>query len=90
MEVESMKEEGKICQIQAAIICEKDSHKGIVIGKGGQMLKKIGSAARKDIEEMLEMQVNLKIFVKVRKDWRDSDYLLRNFGYDQKDITDGD
>ena len=54
------------------------------------MLKKIGSAARKDIEEMLEMQVNLKIFVKVRKDWRDSDYLLRNFGYDQKDITDGD
>ena len=90
VEVESMKEEGKICQIQAAIICEKDSHKGIVIGKGGQMLKKIGSAARKDIEEMLEMQVNLKIFVKVRKDWRDSDYLLRNFGYDQKDITDGD
>lgn len=85
--VETMQEIDKICHIDAAITCEKDSHKGIIIGKGGLMLKKIGSAARKDIEEMLEMQVNLKIFVKVRKDWRDSDYLLRNFGYNQKDIT---
>ena len=60
---------------------------GIIIGKGGQMLKKIGSEARREIEEMLEMQVNLKIFVKVRKDWRDSEHLLRNFGYNQKDIS---
>ena len=85
--VESMQEADKICHIDAAIVCEKDSHKGIIIGKGGQMLKKIGSEARREIEEMLEMQVNLKIFVKVRKDWRDSDHLLRNFGYNQKDIS---
>lgn len=86
--VESMKQEGKICQIDASIICEKDSHKGIVIGKGGSMLRKIGSEARQEIEQMLEMQVNLKIFVKVRKDWRDSDHLLKNFGYNPKDISD--
>lgn len=86
--IESMKERGKICHIDAVIICEKDSHKGIIIGKGGQMLKKIGSSARREIEEMLEMQVNLKLWVKVKKDWRDSDYLLKNFGYDQKDISD--
>ena len=85
--IESMKEEGRICHIDAAITCERDSHKGIIIGKGGQMLKRIGSEARKDIEDLLEMQVNLKVFVKVRKDWRDSDYLLRNFGYDAKDIS---
>ena len=85
--VESMQEADKICHIDAAIVCEKDSHKGIIIGKGGQMLKKIGSEARREIEEMLEMQVNLKIFVKVRKDWRDSEHLLRNFGYNQKDIS---
>ena len=82
-----MREEGKICQIEASIICEKDSHKGIIIGKGGSMLKQIGSAGRKDIEEMLEMQVNLKIFVKVRKDWRDSERLLLNFGYNQRDVA---
>ena len=85
--IESMKERGKICHIDAVIACEKDSHKGIIIGKGGQMLKKIGSAARREMEEMLEMQVNLKLWVKVKKDWRDSDYLLKNFGYDQKDIS---
>lgn len=85
--IESMKERGKICHIDAVIVCEKDSHKGIIIGKGGQMLKKIGSAARREIEEMIEMQVNLKLWVKVKKDWRDSDYLLKNFGYDQKDIS---
>ena len=85
--IESMKERGKICHIDAVIVCEKDSHKGIIIGKGGQMLKKIGSAARREIEEMLEMQANLKLWVKVKKDWRDSDFLLKNFGYDQKDIS---
>lgn len=78
---------GRICHIEAAIVCERDSHKGIIIGKGGQMLKKIGTEARKEIEEMLEMQVNLQLFVKVKKDWRDSDYLLKNFGYNPKDIS---
>lgn len=83
--VESMKERGKICHIDATIICERDSHKGIIIGKGGGMLKKIGSSARPEIEELLEMQVNLQLWVKVKKDWRDSDYLLKNFGYDPKE-----
>ncbi|MCM1187881.1 MAG: GTPase Era [bacterium] len=84
--IESMKEKGKICHIEATVICEKESHKGIIIGKGGQMLKKIGSAARPDIEKLLEMQVNLQLWVKVKKDWRDSDYLLKNFGYNPKEI----
>lgn len=82
--VESMKERGKICHIEATIVCERNSHKGIIIGKGGGMLKKIGSAARPEIEELLEMHVNLQLWVKVKKDWRDSDYLLKNFGYDPK------
>ena len=77
---------GHIMDIDATIVCERDSHKGIIIGKGGAMLRKIGSLARKDIEEMLEMQVNLKLWVKVKKDWRDSDFLIKNFGYDKKDI----
>lgn len=72
--------------IDATIICERDSHKGIIIGKGGQMLKKIGSQARYDIENMLEMKVNLKLWVKVKKDWRDSDFLMKNFGYNKKDL----
>ncbi|MGN0400876.1 MAG: GTPase Era [Acetatifactor sp.] len=84
--IESMKERGNICHIEATIICERESHKGIVIGKGGSMLKKIGTSARKDIEDMLEMQVNLKLWVKVRKDWRDSDTMLKNFGYNPKEI----
>ncbi|MCR5404427.1 MAG: KH domain-containing protein [Butyrivibrio sp.] len=75
-----------IMDIDATIICEKDSHKGIVIGKGGSMLKKIGSAARKDIEEMVGCQVNLQLFVKVRRDWRDDRFQMKNFGYDYKDL----
>lgn len=71
-----------IMDIDATIICEKDSHKGIVIGKGGTMLKKIGTAARKDIEELLQCQVNLQIWVKVRKDWRDDKTQMKSFGYD--------
>ena len=88
--VESMKERGSICDIEATIICERDSHKGIIIGKGGQMLKKIGSQARPEIEDMLEMKVNLQLWVKVKKDWRDSDILLKNFGYNPKDIEMGE
>ncbi len=71
-----------IMDIDATIICEKDSHKGIVIGKGGTMLKKIGVAARKDIEDLLQCQVNLQIWVKVRKDWRDDKTQMKSFGYD--------
>ncbi len=86
--IEKMKERpgGKVVDIEATIICERDSHKGIIIGKGGVMLKKIGSAARFEIERMMEMKVNLQIWVKVRKDWRDSDLFIKNFGYDKKEI----
>lgn len=79
--VEKMKWRGNIVDIEATIICEKESHKGIVIGKQGSMLKKIGMSARKDIENMLEKKVNLQLWVKVKKDWRDSDFFLKNFGY---------
>lgn len=72
--------------IDATIICERDSHKGIIIGKGGAMLKKIGTNARFEIERMLEAKVSLKLWVKVKKDWRDSDFMMKNFGYDKKDI----
>lgn len=86
--IDTMKErpDGRIVDIEAMIICERDSHKGIIIGKQGAMLKKIGSAARFEIERMLEQKVNLKLWVKVKKDWRDSDYLIKNFGYDKKEI----
>ncbi len=86
--IDTMKErpDGRIVDIEATIICERDSHKGIIIGKQGAMLKKIGSAARFEIERMLEQKVNLKLWVKVKKDWRDSDYLIKNFGYDKKEI----
>lgn len=83
--IESMKFSKKIVDIDATIICEKDSHKGIIIGKGGAMLKKIGSLARPEIEDLLEQHVNLQLWVKVKKDWRDSDYLIKNFGYDPKE-----
>ena len=77
---------GKIVDIDATIICERDSHKGIIIGKQGAMLKKIGSNARYELEQMLELKVNLKLWVKVKKDWRDSDFLVKNFGYDKKKL----
>ena len=67
--------------IEATIICERDSHKGIIIGKQGSMQKKIGSTARYEIEQMLGCKVNLQLWVKVKKDWRDSDFLIKNFGY---------
>ena len=72
--------------IDATIICERDSHKGIIIGKQGQMLKKIGSRARLEIEDFLQTKVNLKLWVKVKKDWRDSDFLLKNFGYNKNHL----
>lgn len=78
--------DGRITDIEATIICERDSHKGIIIGKNGAMLKKIGSNARYEIERLIEGKVNLQLWVKVKKDWRDSDYLIKNFGYDKKEI----
>ncbi|SHI98292.1 GTPase Era [Parasporobacterium paucivorans] len=86
--IESMKSrpKGGITDIEATIVCEKDSHKGIIIGKKGEMLKKIGTNARFEIEKTLDRKVNLQLWVKVKKDWRDSDFLLKNFGYNKKDI----
>ena len=84
--IDQMKMRNKVMHIDATIICERDSHKGIIIGKQGNMLKKIGSTARFEIERMLECKVNLKLWVKVKKDWRDSDFLIKNFGYDKKEI----
>ncbi len=83
--IEKMKRRGDLTDIEATIICEKDSHKGIIIGRQGAMLKKIGTQARKDIEAMLDGRVNLQLWVKVKKDWRDSEFLLKNFGYNQKE-----
>lgn len=81
--IDSMKFEKNLCRIDATIVCEKDSHKGIIIGKQGAMLKKIGSLARPEIEDMLECKVFLQLWVKVKKDWRDSDFLIKNFGYNE-------
>lgn len=83
--IERMKFGKKLVEIDATIICERDSHKGIIIGKQGTMLKKIGSTARFEIEKMLEQKVNLQLWVKVKKDWRDSDFLLKNFGYNRSE-----
>lgn len=83
--IDMMQYKKNLVDIQATIICERDSHKGIIIGRQGAMLKKIGTLARKDIEDLVERQVNLKLWVKVKKDWRDSDYLLKNFGYNPKE-----
>ena len=81
--IDRMKMEKHVMHIDATIICERDSHKGIIIGKQGSMLKKIGSTARYEIERMLDCKVNLKLWVKVQKNWRDSDFLMKNFGYRQ-------
>ncbi len=86
--IEKMKQRKgqKMMDIEATIVCERDSHKGIIIGKSGSMLKKIGSNARFEIEKMLEEKVNLQLWVKVKKDWRDSDILMKNFGYKKDDL----
>ena len=73
-----------IYDIEATIVCERDSHKGIIIGKQGSMLKKIGTNARYEIDQQLDTKVNLQIWVKVRKDWRDSELLMKNYGYKQE------
>ena len=81
--IDRMKERpgGTMVDIDATIVCERDSHKGIIIGKQGVMLKRIGTDARKEIELLFEYRVNLKLWVKVKKDWRDSDFLIKNYGY---------
>lgn len=81
--IDRMKErpDGGLIDIDATIICERDSHKGIIIGKQGAMLKNIGTKARVSMENLLDCKVNLKLWVKVKKDWRDSDTLLKNYGY---------
>ena len=82
VEVESFKEEDNIIRISAVIYCERDSQKGIIIGKAGSALKRVGSQARKDIEAFFGKQVFLQLFVKVDKDWRSSQSRLRHYGYD--------
>ena len=87
VEIVKMKNRTKtLADIEADIICERESHKAIIIGKSGSMLKKIATMARKDIENLMDISVNLKVWVKVRKDWRDSDIQMRNFGYNIKDL----
>jgi len=77
----SQRKDRSLIDMEATIYCEKDSHKGMVIGKQGAKLKEIGSMARADIEGLLGTSVNLQLWVKVKKDWRDSDFWLKNFGY---------
>ena len=80
--IEQMKErDNGIFDIEATIVCDRDSHKGIIIGKGGAMLKRIGSQARREIENLMGAKVNLQLWVKVRKEWRDSELYMKNYGY---------
>ena len=83
--VDRMEFTRRIVRIDATIVCERDSHKKILIGKGGARLREIGSAARYEIEKLLEKKVYLKLWVKVSKKWRESDYLLKDYGYDRED-----
>ena len=85
--IDQMKERSNgIIDVDAPIVCERDSHKGIIIGKGGSMLKRIGTAARMEIENLMDTKVNLKLWVKVRREWRDSDMYMKNYGYNPKEI----
>jgi GTP-binding protein Era len=86
--IEKMKERpgSDLVDIDATIICERDSHKGMIIGKKGEKLKQIGMQARQEMENLLDMRVNLQLWVKVKKDWRDSDFLIKNYGYDKFEL----
>lgn len=84
----SEREHKNIIDIQAVIYCEKDTHKGIIIGKNGLMLKRIGKAARLEMESLLNAKVNMELWVKVKQNWRNKDLLLRNFGYDSNLLKD--
>lgn len=88
VEIETMKkrQEGDVVDIEATIVCERDSHKRIIIGKQGQMIKSIGTKARYDIERLLGSKIYLTLWVKIKKNWRDSDFLIKNYGYNNKDL----
>lgn len=83
IEIEKMQEKQNVTTINAVIYCEKDTHKGIIIGKNGEMLKRVGAMARGDIEKMLDKKVYLELWVRVKRDWRNNNYLLKNFGFIQ-------
>lgn len=84
--IEEFTEEKKMLRIRAEIFCEKQSHKGIIVGKNGETLKRIGSYAREDMEAFFGIQVYLNLWVKVKENWRDSDFNLLNFGYNKKEL----
>ena len=84
--IEEFKEENGMIKIRADIYCEKNSHKGIIVGKGGETLKKVGSFAREDLEEFFGVKVFLDLWVKVKENWRDSDFMLGSLGYSAKDL----
>jgi GTP-binding protein Era len=84
--IEEFKEEEDIIRIRAEIFCEKQSHKGIIVGKGGETLKKIGTYAREDLERFFGIKVYLNLWVKVKEKWRDSDMSLNNFGFNLKNL----
>ena len=84
--IEEFKEKKDLISIRAEIFCEREAHKRILIGKNGEMLKKIGSYAREDLEKFFGIQVYLNLWVKVKENWRDSDFLVANFGYDKKNL----
>ena len=88
VEITGMKKRAdkNMVDVDATIYYERDSHKGIIIGKQGAMLKRIGATARHDMERLLGSQIYLQLWVKVKKDWRDSDFLLKNFGYDKRNV----
>ena len=81
IEIESFQEEERVTRISAVVYCEKKSHKGIIIGQGGRKLKGIGKSAREEIEALLGNKVFLQLWVKVKENWRNSDFALSNFGY---------
>lgn len=85
IEIEKMQEKKTVTSISAVIYCEKQSHKGIIIGKNGDMLKKIGSMARTDMEKMLDKKVYLELWVRVKSDWRNSNYLMKSFGFSKEE-----
>ncbi len=84
VEIELMKEENGVEHISAVIYCERKTHKGIIIGKNGAMLKKVGATARPEIEELLDCKVFLQLWVKIKEDWRNNPAQIRNFGYSEE------
>ncbi len=85
--IEEFKDDGRILRIRAEIYCERESHKRIIIGKGGEMLKKISTYAREDMEKFFGTKVFLDVWVKVKENWRESDYLINDFGFKKSDDT---